>query len=112
MKRKMKNEKTCELTHIFLSSKSKKAIKEWERKCKKNKIALRSICNDIVLDIETGRWYGPCKSYEFIDLKNDWEKVFHGFFDIPDNVLIEIDCFNTGILSFDKRIYPKWHNRR
>ena len=98
-----------EIRNVKLSKKSKQAIKKWEKECKKNKIELRSLSQDTVWDIESGHWYGPVPSHEFIDMKVVWENGYHDFFDIPADVLVEIDCFDTGILSFEKGIYPVYH---
>ena len=101
---------TVSLSNIRLSRKSKAAIRKWEKQQKKDGKRLRSLCGDTVFDIENGHWSGPSKTYEFIDLKTDWEKAYYKWFDIPKDVLIEIDCFDTGILSFEKGVYPKYHN--
>lgn len=98
------------LTNIRLSRKSKAAIRKWEKQQKKDGKRLRSLCGDTVFDIENGHWSGPSKTYEFIDIKTCWEKEYHTWFGIPKDVLVEIDCFDTGILSFEKGVYPKYHD--
>lgn len=105
---KSKNGVNAEVTNIKLSKDSRKSIKSWEKSEKKTEHGLLSICGDTVYDIEAGRWHGPVRSYDFGDMKEDWESAFHEFFGIPEDVLVEIDCFDTGILSFERGIYPKY----
>lgn len=81
-KRQISKSKSCvnaEVTNIKLSKDSRKSIKSWEKSEKKAKHELQSICGDTVYDIEAGRWHGPARSYDFGDMKEDWESAFHEF---------------------------------
>lgn len=99
---------TAEVRDVRLSKGSKISIKAWEKRCRKRGIPLRSLFDDTVYSIESGCWCGPVPSYDFLDMKTYWEDAYHEFFSIPNEVKIEIDCFNTGIMSFDKGVYPKY----
>lgn len=70
---KSKNGVNAEVTSIKLSKDSRKSIKSCEKSEKKAKHELRSICGDTVYDIEASRWHGPVRSYDFGDMKEDWE---------------------------------------
>ena len=71
------------------------------------KTALRKIkepiWGNIVNAIECGDWWIPFDSYEYRDIKEHLEtKVFHEFYDLPNDVKIIIKDFSTPILSFHK----------
>jgi len=100
-KKKNKNKKDFQLNlrHVKLSKESKKQLKKIKD----------SLWGNIANAIESGNWHVPSDTYEFIDVKTNFEKSMHEFFSIPKDILVEIDYYESNIMSFEKGIHPKWH---
>lgn len=62
--------------------------------------------------IECGNWMFPYHSYDYGELKLMMEFAFHTFYDIPEDVEIDIKRFDSDILSFESGIYPDYSKGR
>lgn len=58
--------------------------------------------------IESGNWWIPSDTHEYVDLRDRMVNSLHVFFDIPKDVPIEILSFKSDILSFEKGVYPQY----
>jgi hypothetical protein len=57
--------------------------------------------------IESGNWWLPSDTHEYVDLRDMMVISLHEFFGIPNDVPIEILSFKSDILSFEKGVYPE-----
>jgi len=82
--------------------------KESYKQCKKIKVDL---WGNLANAIEGGNWYIPSNTHEYADLKHDMEKSMCSFFNIKkEKLLVEIQYFESDILSFEKGVHPNYNN--
>ena len=102
-------------------SSSKKNINQIELKnvrlTKASYDSLKKIKNElwgnVANAIESPIWIIPFDSYEYTDIKNEMECVgIPEMFELPENAVVEIQSFESNILSFHKGIYPDYSKKR
>ena len=70
---------------------------------------------NVVNAIESPVWLIPFDSYEYADIKEEMEKnAIPAMFEdnLPENAIIEIQSFDSNILSFHKGVYPDYSKKR
>lgn len=98
-KRSPKYNNVC-IRHIMLT-------KESYRQCKKIKVDLYG---NLAFAIESGEWYVPSNTYEYSALKKQLEDSMYDFFAIKkEKPLIDIQYFDSDILSFEDDIHPNYN---
>lgn len=80
--------------------------KESYRQCRKVK---NGIHGNIAYAIEGCEWWMESETYEYADLKKSLEDAIRDFYGLDDKVLVEIQYFDSGILSFEKGVHPNWN---
>lgn len=92
MNKNKKDIKQVNVRNIKLTKKSKSALKKIKE----------PLFGNVAYAIESGNWWVPSDTYEYLDIMVDMEKSMYEFYDIPKDAIVEIETFDSDILSFEK----------
>lgn len=81
--------------------------KESYRQCRKVK---NCVHGNLAAAIEGGNWWMASDTYEYVDLKKRLESDLKRFYEVDDDTLVEIQYFDSDILSFEKGVHPNCNN--
>lgn len=90
------------IKNVMLSTASKRQL----RKIKDN------IWGNVVNAIECPEWYIPSDTIEYVDVRDSLIDGIREMFNIDKDILIEVEYFETNMLSFTKGVYPNYEYAR